>query len=85
MQTAAAMLFRWRLSRRTGKPGNDTDDDLMQPRACPRDAVFSHPRCADCHVADERLHWSGATHGGGGILPSEVLPINISDYIAVQL
>jgi hypothetical protein len=24
-------------------------------------------------------------HGGGRVLPSEVLPINFSDYIAVQL
>ncbi|ESZ26638.1 hypothetical protein [Mesorhizobium sp. L2C084A000] len=27
-------------------------------------AVFSHPRCADCHVADERPRWSGAHYGG---------------------
>ncbi|TIN31054.1 MAG: hypothetical protein E5Y31_04200, partial [Mesorhizobium sp.] len=37
-------------------------------KACPkRDnilAVFSHPRCADCHVADERPRWSGAHYGG---------------------
>lgn len=27
-------------------------------------AVFSHPRCADCHVADDRPRWSGAHYGG---------------------
>lgn len=27
-------------------------------------AVFSHPRCADCHVADGRPRWSGAHYGG---------------------
>ncbi|MGX5845648.1 hypothetical protein ACWGTO_01075 [Mesorhizobium sp. PL10] len=26
-------------------------------------AVFSHPRCADCHVADDRPRWSGAHYG----------------------
>ncbi|RWD05786.1 MAG: hypothetical protein EOS58_08870 [Mesorhizobium sp.] len=26
--------------------------------------VFSHPRCADCHVADDRPRWSGAHYGG---------------------
>lgn len=26
-------------------------------------AVFSHPRCANCHVADERPRWSGAHYG----------------------
>ncbi|TIU94860.1 MAG: hypothetical protein E5W09_22145 [Mesorhizobium sp.] len=67
------------LSRRKGKPGNGTDD------GCPRNAVFSDPRCADCYVADGRLRWSAAPHGGGRILPSEVLPINFSDYVAVQL
>jgi len=27
-------------------------------------AVFSHPRCADCHVEDDRPRWSGAHYGG---------------------
>jgi hypothetical protein len=27
-------------------------------------AVFSHPRCAGCHVADDRPRWSGAHYGG---------------------
>ncbi|MEP6563717.1 MAG: hypothetical protein ABJB10_01175 [Mesorhizobium sp.] len=27
-------------------------------------AVFSHPRCADCHVSDDRPRWSGAHYGG---------------------
>lgn len=27
-------------------------------------AVFSHPRCADCHVADDRPRWSGDHYGG---------------------
>ncbi|RUZ51434.1 hypothetical protein EN950_33670, partial [Mesorhizobium sp. M7A.F.Ca.US.007.01.1.1] len=27
-------------------------------------AVFSHPRCADCHVADDRPRWSGAHYRG---------------------
>lgn len=26
-------------------------------------AVFSHPRCANCHVADEHPRWSGAHYG----------------------
>src|SRR5690606_6254176 len=26
-------------------------------------AVFSHPRCANCHVEDERPRWSGAHYG----------------------
>lgn len=26
--------------------------------------VFSHPRCAGCHVADDRPRWSGAHYGG---------------------
>jgi hypothetical protein len=26
-------------------------------------AVFSHPRCANCHVADDRPRWSGAHYG----------------------
>lgn len=26
--------------------------------------VFSHPRCASCHVADGRPMWSGAHYGG---------------------
>ena len=26
-------------------------------------AVFSHPRCANCHVADDRPRWSGAHDG----------------------
>ncbi|WP_027059178.1 hypothetical protein [Mesorhizobium loti] len=26
--------------------------------------VFSHPRCADCHVSDDRPRWSGAHYGG---------------------
>jgi len=26
--------------------------------------VFSHPRCADCHVTDDRPRWSGAHYGG---------------------
>lgn len=26
-------------------------------------AVFSHPRCANCHVADERPRWSGLNYG----------------------
>ena len=30
-------------------------------------AVFSHPRCADCHVADDRPRWSGAQYGGTSI------------------
>ncbi len=25
--------------------------------------VFSHPRCANCHVADDRPRWSGAHYG----------------------
>ncbi|WP_287292238.1 hypothetical protein [Mesorhizobium sp.] len=47
--------------------------------------LLSHAHCAEWMFADERLRWSGAPHGGGRILPSEVLPITISDYIAVQL
>lgn len=27
-------------------------------------AVFSHPRCAGCHVADDRPRWSDARYGG---------------------
>jgi hypothetical protein len=57
-------------------------------KTCRRNAVWrllSHPRCAECYVADKRPRWSGAPRGGGRILSSEVLPINISDYIAVQL
>lgn len=27
-------------------------------------AVFSHPRCAGCHVADDRPRWSDAHYGG---------------------
>lgn len=26
-------------------------------------AVFSHPRCANCHVEDDRPRWSGAHYG----------------------
>jgi hypothetical protein len=26
-------------------------------------AVFSHPRCANCHVSDDRPRWSGAHYG----------------------
>jgi hypothetical protein len=26
-------------------------------------AVFSHPRCANCHVPDDRPRWSGASYG----------------------
>lgn len=26
-------------------------------------AVFSHPRCANCHVADDNPRWSGAHYG----------------------
>lgn len=26
-------------------------------------SVFSHPRCANCHVEDERPRWSGAHYG----------------------
>jgi hypothetical protein len=26
-------------------------------------AVFSHPRCANCHVPDDRPRWSGAHYG----------------------
>jgi len=26
-------------------------------------AVFSHPRCANCHVEDDRPRWSGASYG----------------------
>lgn len=28
-------------------------------------AVFSHPRCANCHVEDDRPRWSGAHYGRG--------------------
>ena len=38
-----------------------------RPRACAEwdkiYAVFSHPRCANCHVADDRPRWSGAHYG----------------------
>src|SRR5690606_42045335 len=27
-------------------------------------AVFSHPRCANCHVEDEHPRWSGPHYGG---------------------
>ncbi len=27
-------------------------------------SVFSHPRCADCHVSDDHPRWSGAHYGG---------------------
>lgn len=27
-------------------------------------AVFSHPRCASCHVEDDHPRWSGAHYGG---------------------
>ena len=27
-------------------------------------AVFAHPRCANCHVEDDRPRWSGALYGG---------------------
>ena len=30
-------------------------------------AVFSHPRCADCHVADDRPRWSGAHYGATSV------------------
>ncbi len=26
-------------------------------------SVFSHPRCANCHVADDHPRWSGASYG----------------------
>lgn len=26
-------------------------------------AVLSHPRCANCHVEDDRPRWSGAHYG----------------------
>ncbi|WP_419695038.1 hypothetical protein ACN2CC_33640 [Mesorhizobium muleiense] len=70
----------------TGKPGT-APMMVDAAKTCPRDAVWrllSHPHCAECYVADKRPRWSGALHGGR-TLPIEVLPINISDYIAVQL
>ncbi|RWP43101.1 MAG: hypothetical protein EOR04_08535 [Mesorhizobium sp.] len=86
MLTAAAMLFRWRLYQRHWQAGHGTDDgrcsqDLPEGRVW---RLLSHPRCAECYVAGKRPRWSGALHGGR-TLPSEVLPINFSDYIAVQL
>jgi hypothetical protein len=30
-------------------------------------AVFSHPRCANCHVADDHPRWSGAHYGAARV------------------
>lgn len=30
-------------------------------------AVFAHPRCANCHVEDDRPRWSGAHYGTTGV------------------
>ncbi|CCV04873.1 exported hypothetical protein [Mesorhizobium metallidurans STM 2683] len=68
MLTAAAMLF-------AAAPFASAQEDEAKPSAmadaakglAERDkiqAVFSHPRCAGCHVADDRPRWSGAHYGG---------------------
>ncbi|CCV11022.1 hypothetical protein [Mesorhizobium sp. STM 4661] len=66
--TAAAMPF-------TAAPFASAQEDRAKPSAMADaakglaewdkiQAVFSHPRCAGCHVADDRPRWSGAHYGG---------------------
>jgi len=64
--------------QQAGQPAPDTSDQAQAPAqapATPADAaqglaewdkvfaVFSHPRCANCHVEDDRPRWSGAHYG----------------------
>jgi hypothetical protein len=68
MLTPAAMLFSAvtfaaaQESQTSPSPTVDTAKGLSEWDKIY--TVFSHPRCADCHVADDRPRWSGAHYGG---------------------
>ncbi|MCV3207872.1 hypothetical protein OHD62_14610 [Mesorhizobium sp. YC-39] len=68
MLTAAAMVL-------AAAPFASAQEDRVKPSATVDaakglaewdkiQAVFSHPRCAGCHVADDRPRWSGAYYSG---------------------
>ena len=68
MLTPAAVIF-WTApfvtAQEVQQPGPVTVDAVKGLPAWEKIyAVFSHPRCADCHVADDRPRWSGAHYGG---------------------
>jgi hypothetical protein len=68
MLTPAAMLFStapFASAQESQAPAPVTVDAAKGPLEWDKIyAVFSHPRCADCHVADDRPRWSGAHYGG---------------------
>jgi hypothetical protein len=62
--TAAAILFAPQASAQQG-PAPEISADPIQGLVEWDKAfrVFSHPRCANCHVEDDRPMWSGAHYG----------------------
>lgn len=44
-------------------PAVEVDRDVGLPQWERIYAVFSHPRCANCHVEDDRPRWSGPHYG----------------------
>lgn len=51
------------LAQTTQQPGMVVDRDAGLTEWEKISEVFSHPRCANCHVEDDKPRWSGAHYG----------------------
>ncbi|CAH2394423.1 hypothetical protein [Mesorhizobium ventifaucium] len=85
MLTAAAILFA-AVTFVTAQSQATAPMTVDAAKCLPEwDTVFSYPRCADCLSQTNGCAGPARLMAAAAPCPSEVLPINISDYIAVQL